>query len=216
MKEKDYDHEKAFKERITQEIVGNFKNKMASQEEEEEEKKNMTKDYSCWNMELVIGCMFQAHKQAEKSVCLKKKVGAVLVGEYSGIGIIEGQGYGGAKDPCKVCVRKQYDWQQDGCWAVHSEPRAIFDYFSKFRYKSDLSNHIIFVTHGPCDQCIKYCYEFNITNMVYDISYHNDYSKWTGKVNIYKLDRDKMELIWENPLINKGERNEKSSVRSIF
>ena len=144
----------------------------------------MTKDYSSWNMELVIGCMFQAHKMAKKSVCLKKKVGAVLVRKYDVL--IVGRGYGGAKDPCKVCVRKQYDWQQDGCWAVHSEPRAIFDYFSKYRYKSDLSDFVMFVTHGPCDQCIKYCYELNITTMVYDISYNNDYSKWSGIVDIYR------------------------------
>ena len=161
--------------------------------------KNIRKDI--WNIEEVIKIMEEAHKEAEKAVCLKKKVGSVIVNKITGE--IVGRGFGGAKDPCKICVRKQYEWQQDGCWAVHSELKALFNYFKAYGYKRDLRNYILFVTHGPCDQCIKYCYEFNITFMVYDISYHNDYSKWAGKVDVHRLDTPHKKIIWENPKIKK-------------
>ena len=125
--------------------------------------------------------------QAHHSECLKKRVGAVLV-DMSDQSII-GWGFGGPKTPCKECVRKKYDWQQDGCWSIHSEMRAIFNAMDSEGWgPRELAERgkdlVMFVTHGPCDQCLKLMGLFNIPLCIYDTEYHNDYSKWEGKVRV--------------------------------
>ena len=153
-----------------------------------------------WTFEHLEDLMKRTHEEALNSPCLKKKVGALLIDINSMW--IKGRGYGGAEIPCKECMRKKYEWQQDGCWSIHSELRALFDYFKNFEYVECafhiLNNHVMLTTHGPCDQCIKYCHYFQIRAMIYDIPYHNDYSKWTGKINIYRLDTENKTIIWEN------------------
>lgn len=124
----------------------------------------------------------RAWRNAEQSPCLKKKVGATLLSLSPGQFL--GDGYGGAVVPCERCVRKEYEWQQDGCWSVHSEMRAIFDAI-RIGHK-DFSNCVMFVTHGPCDQCIKLCHFMGIKKILYDVDYHNDYSKWKDKIKIQK------------------------------
>lgn len=151
-----------------------------------------------WTFKHLEDLMKQTHEEALNSPCLKKKVGALLININSIQ--IKGRGYGGSVTHCKICVRKQYEWQQDGCWSIHSEVRALFDYFKNFGYPNHiLRNCIMMTTHGPCDQCIKYCHYFGIRAMIYDIPYHNDYSKWTDKINIYRLDSENRNLIWNNP-----------------
>lgn len=131
--------------------------------------------------------MEQAFMEAEKSPCLKKKVGAVLLNNVN-FDLLS-KGYGGAQVPCDTCKRKEFEWQQDGCWSVHSEMRAIFNYFSKYGYviQGGLPNTMLLTTHGPCDQCIKYSVYFGIPIITYSVYYHNDYSKWKGKIKIYQL-----------------------------
>lgn len=137
----------------------------------------------------------KAWAEAGLSTCLKKKVGAVLFNVIQGR--VMGIGHGGAVVPCERCVRKEYEWQQDGCWSIHSEMRAIFNSMNKPTanmhgvggppvFRSNFKDCIMFVTHGPCDQCIKLCHLFGIPLMVYDEDYHNDYSKWDGKIRIQK------------------------------
>jgi len=144
------------------------------------------------DLELVDQFFERAHYQASLAVCMKKKVGAVMVNNMSGE--IVGKGFGGAKEPCKECVRKKLDWQQDGCWAVHSELRAIFNFFERNGFHTSLPFAMMFVTHGPCDQCIKYMHYFGIPIIAYDIEYHNDYSKWDGKVRIFQKEELKKEI----------------------
>jgi len=134
------------------------------------------------NKEKFLDAVELAKVMAETSQCLKKKVGAVLM--YKNTGEIVGVGHGGAEVPCEKCVRKEYEWQQDGCWAIHAEPRAIFDCFKNLGYNTDLSDFIMLVTHGPCDQCLKYMHLFKIPVVIYDIEYHNDYTKWEGKIGV--------------------------------
>ena len=131
--------------------------------------------------------MVEAWAQANESKCLKKRVGAVLY-DLEAMQVI-GRGYGGPKVPCKECVRKQYEWQQDGCWSIHSEMRAIFDAMNFLKYSPEDLQEIggklvMFVTHGPCDQCLKLMNYFNIPLVIYDTEYHNDYSKWVGKIQV--------------------------------
>ena len=140
-------------------------------------------------------CFNLAWETSKLSLCLKKKVGAVLYDPLSGKEV--GVGYGGAVVPCEHCVRKEYEWQQDGCWSIHSEMRAIFDAMSQPTinmhgvggspiFRKSFKNHVMFVTHGPCDACIKLCHLFGIPLIIYDKDYHNDYSKWDGKIKIQK------------------------------
>lgn len=137
-----------------------------------------------------------------KSPCLKKKVSAYLVShgdslmtlyaeckEAGGANIrIFSKGYGGATVNCETCTRKTLDWQQDGCHSVHSEMRAIFGYMETYglhirgRLPRDL---VMYVTHGPCDQCIKLMEFVGIKEVHFFIPYHNDYkSKWAGRIKI--------------------------------
>lgn len=143
--------------------------------------------------------MDKAFKSAMDSTCLKKKVGSALISaDYPFT--IWSFGYGGVKisgdNPkgCEQCVRKIYEFQQDGCWSMHSELRALFSYFDLQGFTYDLSNRIMMVTHGPCDACIKYCNFFNIPAIIYATAYHNDYSKWSDKIKIYRLETTRLEL----------------------
>lgn len=133
--------------------------------------------------------MKQAWAMSKQSQCLKKKVGAVLVNTIS-LEIV-GYGYGGAKHTCKKCLKKEVEWSQDGCWAVHSELRALFNFFSNQGFQKSLSNCFMVVTHGPCDQCLKYMDYFGIPFVIYDKEYHNDYSKWYGKIEVFNLEKFK-------------------------
>lgn len=124
---------------------------------------------------------------AERSPCLKKKVGCTIID--MSCGFILAAGYGGAKEPCTECVRKKYEWQQDGCWSIHSEMRAIKvleKVFQDYRLdeSKEVKSFICVVTHGPCDQCLKYLHLIGIPLVVYDTPYHNDYSKWEGKIKV--------------------------------
>lgn len=142
-----------------------------------------------------IEVMESAFEYADKSPCLKKKVGAALVTEdYE---VVLSKGHGGWIHACERCVRKEYEWQQDGCWSIHAEMRCLFNYFEKYRrFSTDMTifgygrRGVMFTTHGPCDQCIKYMVYFGIPKMVYSVAYHNDYSKWKGLIEIYHLEGD--------------------------
>ncbi|DAC71838.1 MAG TPA: hypothetical protein DSN98_08335 [Thermoplasmata archaeon] len=153
---------------------------------------NFLENYNKWMQ--IKESMSLAHETAKISPCLKKKVGCVLIRVRQGK--ILSTGFGGATDPCKDCVRKTLDWQQDGCWSIHSEVRAVLKLLTSSKGKIKKPEEITaVVTHGPCDQCIKYLHYFGITKIVYDIEYHNDYSKWIDKgMQIYSFDQLKEKL----------------------
>lgn len=122
---------------------------------------------------------------ADCSKCLKKRVGAILVNNFPVTRIL-GTGFGGAKEVCKECLRKELEWTQDGCWSVHAEIRAMMDYFDRYGWNKDLSHTVMVTTHGPCDQCIKYMNLFSIPYVIYDKEYKTDYSKWKT-IKIYSI-----------------------------
>lgn len=129
-----------------------------------------------------------AHEVATLSPCLKKKVGAVLASDH----IMLATGYGGAAFNCQECVRKKYEWTQDGCWSIHAEMRALFSYFKMYGFKEILPSSLtMYVTHGPCDQCLKYLHYFGLKTVVYDVPYHTDYTKWSGLIRISRFLEDK-------------------------
>jgi deoxycytidylate deaminase len=126
------------------------------------------------------------------SPCLKKQVGAVLY-TYSNYTEQLFEGYGGWIEPCGTCVRKDYEWQQDGCRSIHAEMRAIFMYIEAKGLngtEDDFESCVMYTTHGPCDQCLKYMAYFGIKQVIYDLPYHNDYSKWAGIIEVCRLNED--------------------------
>lgn len=138
--------------------------------------------YDITSREDVEDIIFSAHTYSAFSTCLKKKVGATLFSLTKKN--VVGSGFGHPEVPCKECVRKSLKWSQDGCWSIHAELDAIFNHFKNFGFQEDLSDCIMFTTHGPCDQCLKYMNRFKIQLVVYDVPYHNDYSKWKGRINV--------------------------------
>ena len=132
-----------------------------------------------------------AWAESEKSECLKKKVGAILtVRPKDDMGlIILGYGYGGWIHKCETCVRKIHEWQQDGCWSIHSEVRAIFNALEACGYRT-FEKGLMFTTAGPCDQCLKYMAFFKIPRVIYSVPYHNDYTKWNGIIEVCRLNED--------------------------
>lgn len=135
--------------------------------------------------------IYQAREEAENSECLRKKVGAILYDADRCL--ILGRGYGGSIRPCSICVRDVEEWRQDGCWSVHSELRAIIDALNEGeRTPDDMqvvgSRLIMFVTHGPCDQCLKYMEFFGIGTCVFDIPYHDNWKKWEGRIDVYSTE----------------------------
>jgi len=131
-------------------------------------------------------CMRIAWDESHYSNCLKKKVGASMFDDQ--VFEVVSVGCGGPKITCKECYRKKYEWQQDGCWSIHAEIRTMLRYFEDFGYRGWLGEMIIFTTHGPCDQCLKYMNYFGIPYVIYDIPYHNDYTKWKGKIEVLSLE----------------------------
>lgn len=141
-----------------------------------------------WNRRyiMVSDALRIAHNEAEKSSCLKKKVGCAIVDVKKGVLIAVGKG--GAKEPCEVCVRKTLEWQQDGCWSIHSELSALFSALELIPFSPNMGKDwIVVVTHGPCDQCLKYLHYVGVPLVLYDIAYHNDYSKWKGKIEVKSI-----------------------------
>lgn len=152
----------------------------------------------------------RAQKNADNhSNCSKKKVGAVLIGldRMNHVNLIF-DGYGGpvvpenncALDENGLCPRKSLLWTQDGCWSMHAEERALLNtYLYAKERSSDLSRHnlhghypnvhkfVMVVTHGPCDQCIKFMVNAGVDLCVYDIDYRTDYSKWSQFIQIKSL-----------------------------
>lgn len=134
---------------------------------------------------------------SEQSHCLKKKCGCVIV--HDTLGVV-GTGYGGRNNvDCKVCGRDQGEvFHGDGCWSVHAEMRAVFEAtrvaHTNFGTASEseqvfFSHCTVYVTHGPCDACLKLLDFVGVRNVVYDKPYKTDYSHWPN-ITVTQLTTD--------------------------
>lgn len=155
-----------------------------------------------YNKEAHESNMKIAFNMATDSNCKNKKLGAVLINKNTKL--VEGLGYGGWVEDCEPCIRKDYIWNRDGCRSVHAEMRAIFDALSYILIRESrmseetytpyninnikLHDYIMYTTHGPCDQCLKYMSYFEIPDVIYSIPNHNAYDKWSKYINVYRLD----------------------------
>lgn len=119
---------------------------------------------------------------SKKSTCLKKQVSCVFI---DSIGLVV-TGYSGRPDAmskCKECVRDKEVFYQDGCNSLHSEERAILT----AAYNGDISRlkgSICFLTHAPCDQCLKFLIYVGVKKVIFNKPYKTDFTRYKGYIEI--------------------------------
>ena len=123
--------------------------------------------------------MNEATKQAEKSECIRKKVGIVIVKDDN----IVAQGYnnvtGGIKGCAKVgCIRDKLNIpsgeRREICRAICAEQLAITE---AARNGVQLDGGIAYVTTHPCFICAKMLASAGIKEIVYLNDYSDNFSK---------------------------------------
>ena len=123
--------------------------------------------------------MDMAYEQAEKSVCLRAKVGAVLVKD----GKVIAQGYnnvvGGIK-PCKEigCIRDILNipsgQQREVCRNICAEQLAITE---AARNGVEIDGSTAYITKFPCFICAKLLVSSGVSEIIYDEEYPDEMSK---------------------------------------
>lgn len=124
--------------------------------------------------------MKAAWDASKTSLCLKKHVGAALTTKQYGDEIIVNAFCGGVTGPaCAKCTRDNDadKYYGDECPSVHSEMKCI-THAMKVAKIVDFRQCTIYVTHGPCDACLKFCDYVGIKHVIYDRPYKTDYSHW--------------------------------------
>ena len=123
--------------------------------------------------------MDMAYEQANKSTCLRAKVGAVLVKN----GLVVGQGYnnvtGGVKDCTEVgCIRDimhiPSGERREVCRAICAEQLAISE---AARNGVSLDGSTAYITTYPCHICSKLLVSSGVSEIVYDKDYPDELSR---------------------------------------
>lgn len=132
------------------------------------------------NHNLYMNVAWEASKQSR---CLKKKCGAVIVCNDS----IIATGYGDRDgEACTECARdKKEVFYSDGCYSVHAEMRACIKALQNGF--SDWSNAVVYVTHGPCDACLKLLNHLGVRKVIYDKPYKTDYKGHWPLIEVLSL-----------------------------
>ena len=132
------------------------------------------------NHNLNMNVAWEASKQSR---CLKKKCGAVIVCN----GFIIATGYGDRDgEACTECARdKKEVFYSDGCYSVHAEMRACIKALQNGF--SDWSNAVVYVTHGPCDACLKLLNHLGVRKVIYDKPYKTDYKGHWPLIEVLSL-----------------------------
>jgi len=128
-----------------------------------------------------------AQKIAERSVCLHRRVGAVLVRERQ----IISAGYNGplsGHDHCSRCAREDVPSGQrmELCCGTHAEQNAI-DYAARFGNAVDGGS--LYTTHFPCSWCSKSIVQAGIAQVIYGADYPDPLAK--------KLLNDSGVMVWK-------------------
>lgn len=123
--------------------------------------------------------MDMAYEQAEKSVCLRAKVGTVIVKD----GAVIAQGYnnmtGGINDCAEVgCIREKLNIEsgtrREICRAICAEQLAISE---AARNGVKLDGSVAYITTFPCHICAKMLVSSGISEIVYDKDYPDELSQ---------------------------------------
>lgn len=129
--------------------------------------------------------MEAAWAASQMSRCLKKKCGAALVYiDEKGQPIVLSTGYGGKEigggvGECTECARDRgLVFHGDGCWSVHAEMRAYMNYIAAYGLEHKPEHLTMYVTHGPCDACMKFMDYVGIRRVIFDVPYKTDFGHW--------------------------------------
>ena len=123
--------------------------------------------------------MDMAYEQALKSVCLRAKVGAVLVKD----GMVVAQGYNnvvGGVRPCKEvgCLRDELNipsgTRREVCRNICAEQLAISE---AARNGVEIDGATAYITTYPCHICAKLLVSSGIIEIVYDKDYPDELSR---------------------------------------
>lgn len=104
---------------------------------------------------------------AERSSCLSRKVGCVLVDENDNV---IATGYNGpprGQDHCTTCTRKVLD-NIHLCRAVHAEQNALLQCKDVTKIKK------AYITDSPCNTCIKLFLNTSCEEIIYLKEYRNE------------------------------------------
>ncbi|MCK5397333.1 MAG: dCMP deaminase family protein [Thermoplasmata archaeon] len=120
--------------------------------------------------------MKMAHLVSERSTCLRRKVGAVIVSDKR----VLTTGYNGAPKGlphCEEtgCIRQQRNVpsgeRHELCRGVHAEQNAIIQ---AAVFGVSVKGATIFITNYPCSVCAKLLLNAGITEVIYDGEYKDD------------------------------------------
>lgn len=107
---------------------------------------------------------------AQRSHCIKRKVGAVITKDTRAIAT----GYNG---PAKGTHNCDEEWPKEGCprslrggcsLALHAEQNAIL---FALKNKVDLRESTLYITLSPCLPCARMIFSAGITEVIYEESY---------------------------------------------
>ncbi len=134
----------------------------------------------------------KAIKQEEKaSLCLRKKIGAVIVKN----GLIIGRGHNGnSKDipPCSVigCAKNYFKFRSglrnELCTGICAEQRAMIDAIKKGH---SLKGAELYTTYSPCVFCSRYMIEFGIKKVNYKEEYNDAFAKQIQKLGKIEMNQ---------------------------
>ncbi|ACR79046.1 MULTISPECIES: cytidine/deoxycytidylate deaminase family protein [Kosmotoga] len=138
-----------------------------------EEKPRDSKDWDSYFMSL-------AHLIKERSSCLHRKVGAIIVRENRILATGYNQPPSGFPHCNEIeCIRDALSIQsgenQEICYAAHAEQNALSQ-AAKFGISTDGAT--IYVTHKPCSICARLIINAGIKRVVYDVDYPDPLSEF--------------------------------------
>jgi dCMP deaminase len=122
--------------------------------------------------------MSVAQNIAERSNCMKQKVGTVIVKDKR----IVAAGYNGTpsgipncfEGGCERCnINTEQGLELDKCFCIHSEENAVIEVG-----RQNLKDCTLFATTHPCIFCAKIIIAGGIKRVIYDKEYNSEYSKY--------------------------------------
>lgn len=134
-----------------------------------------------------------AHIVANRSNCIKQKVGAIIVKNNR----ILSTGYNGTPSKIQNCIDGEcprcnsddisQGEQLDKCFCIHAEENALLEIG-----KTLSANATLYTTVYPCLLCSKLMIQCGISKVVYDRDYnteHTDYILSKGKIQVEKWNK---------------------------
>lgn len=150
-----------------------------------------------------------AHMAKERSNCLKRSVGAVIVKYKKIIGI----GYNGTpcitgncmEGACNRCLdsRSSSGIDLDKCLCVHAEENAILNCGT-----DKTMGATVYTTHQPCYWCTKILMQAGVAQVIYDYEYYEPAA--------HALQEEQNKKYQENEELKRREEQEKAEGKTVF